>query len=38
MANLAVRNVLFSLAVPGLGAVVGPWLVVRSAGTQARAR
>lgn len=37
MASLAVRNVLFSLVVPGLGAVVGPWLVLRSTGGQVRA-
>lgn len=37
MASLAVRNALFSLAVPGLGAAVGPWLVLRSAGAQGRA-
>jgi len=37
LASLAVRNVLFSLVVPGLGAVVGPWLVLGSAGASARA-
>src|SRR4051794_4907939 len=37
MASLAVRNVLFSLTVPGLGAVVGPWLVLRSAPARALA-
>ncbi len=37
MASLALRNVLFSLAVPGLGAVVGPWLVLRSADSSRRA-
>jgi protein-S-isoprenylcysteine O-methyltransferase Ste14 len=37
VASLALRNVLFSLTVPGLGAVVGPWLVLRSTPVRALA-
>ncbi len=35
--NLTVRIVLFSVVVPGLGAVVGPWWILNASGREVRA-